>query len=72
MNKLSKILLVIIILLVIALGIAIYSSHKNLQKVLESNFSNQTTISTENLSAGMYFLKLNQNEKTTTHKIIKK
>ena len=29
MNKLSKILLVIIILLVIALGIAIYSSHKN-------------------------------------------
>ena len=42
------------------------------QKVLESNFSNQTTISTENLSAGMYFLKLNQNEKTTTHKIIKK
>lgn len=37
MNKLSKILLVIIILLVIALGIAIYSSHKNLQKFLESN-----------------------------------
>lgn len=32
MNKLSKILLVIIILLVIALGIAIYSSHKIYKK----------------------------------------
>lgn len=37
MNKLSKILLVIIILLVIALGIAIYSSYRNLNKVLQSN-----------------------------------
>lgn len=37
MNKLSKILLVIIILLVIALGIAIYSSYRNLGKVLQSN-----------------------------------
>ena len=37
MNKLSRILLVIIILLVIALGIAIYSSYRNLNKVLQSN-----------------------------------
>lgn len=42
------------------------------QKVLESNFSDQTTISTESLSAGMYFLKLIQNQNITTHKIIKK
>jgi len=42
------------------------------QKVLESNFSSQTTIPTGNLPSGMYFLKLYQNEKTTTHKIIKK
>lgn len=37
MNKLSKVLLVIIILLVIALGIAIYSSYRNLGKVVKSN-----------------------------------
>lgn len=42
------------------------------QKVVEINFSNQTTISTENLSAGIYFLKLIQNQNITTHKIIKK
>lgn len=48
MNKLSKILLVIIILLVIALGIAIYSSYRNLNKVLQSNEELRQTIEAVN------------------------
>jgi len=42
------------------------------QKVLEASFSTQTTISTENLPSGMYFLKLTENGKATTYKVIKK
>lgn len=42
------------------------------QKVMESNFSNQTIILTENLQAGMYFLKLTDNGKTTTYKVVRK
>lgn len=41
------------------------------QKVMENNFSNQIIISTENLQAGIYFLKLTENGKTTTYKMLK-
>lgn len=42
------------------------------QKITENNFSGQTIISTENLQAGIYFLKLTENGKTTTRKVVKK
>lgn len=42
------------------------------QRVLQGSFIGQSTLSTSDLEQGMYFLKLTQNGKTTTHKVIKK
>ena len=42
------------------------------QKVMESDFSDQTIISAGHLQTGMYFLKLTENGKTITYKVVKK
>lgn len=42
------------------------------QRVSQKSFVGETVISTDGLQKGMYFLKLTQNGKTTTQKVVKK
>jgi len=42
------------------------------QRVSQKTFVGETVISTDGLQKGMYFLKLTQNGKTTTQKVVKK
>ena len=42
------------------------------QRIIEDYFSIEKTISTGNLQAGVYFLKIKTGEKTLTHKVIKR
>lgn len=41
------------------------------QRVLEDNFSVETSITTDHLQPGVYFLKLYNGTETITHKVIK-
>lgn len=42
------------------------------QRVAQTDFSGQTALPTSHLEKGMYFLKLTQNGKTTTQKVVRK
>ncbi|MFA7444601.1 MAG: S8 family peptidase [Flavobacteriaceae bacterium] len=42
------------------------------QRVAQTDFSGQTALPTSHLEKGMYFLKLTQNGKTTTQKVVKR